>query len=165
MNALEAKIEARRKELQARLDASKKAKTDRLQANADRLPGIMAQIEALPHADLVMARREVRALPDYLADDEPILAVGSGQYDRAIWLIMVTDRRVLLLDRGWFGVKQTDVPLGSISSVAQSLGLLLGSIKIVGSGFAMEIDAIRKETVADLARSILAARDEAAVPA
>lgn len=48
-------------------------------------------------------RFELLALPEYLQPKEIILTLAQGQYMGSNSLIVVTDKRILILDRGWLG--------------------------------------------------------------
>ena len=74
---------------------------------------------------------ELEKLPDVLQPGEPVLALASGMMDGAHWLVALTDRRVLLFDKGLlFGMQQRSIPLARINTVSSRQGLLLGAIII-----------------------------------
>ena len=157
--------EARRAVLQARLDAKLKEKNFRQSDEyAKRFDEIRIQIEALRGANTFGTKKEIKCLPETLEPDETMKALTSGYMDGNTWLIVCTDRRVLFLDKGLiYGLKQTEIPLESISSVIQRKGLMVGSIQILGAGLSgMKVDNIIKEDVAKFAKAVQNARRERA---
>ena len=75
-------------------------------------------------------------------------------------LIVCTDRRVIFLDKGFlYGLKQTEIPLDSISSVTQETGLMFGSITVLGAGLSgMTIKQISKASTRKFAKTVQEAR-------
>lgn len=68
--------------------------------------------------------------------------------DGNTWLITLTNKRVIFLDKGMlFGVKQIDVNLQNIVSVGGKTGLLLGEITISTSGQNYTIKNVMKASV------------------
>ena len=121
---------------------------------------INEQIRAIGATKMFGTKKEVRALPDVLELDEPVLGIVSGLMDGNTWLIVCTDRRVVFLDRGLlWGLKQTEIPLDRISSVTADTGLMFGSITVLGSGLSgMKITMIEKAHVRHFARTVQQAR-------
>ena len=99
-------------------------------------------------------------LPETLEPGESIKALTSGVMDGNTWLVICTDRRVLFLDKGLiYGLKQMEIPLDGISSVSQRMGLVLGSIQILGAGLSgMKVNNIPKDDVAKFAKAVQTAR-------
>jgi hypothetical protein len=98
---------------------------------------VEAQIRALPglQYNSFGTKREVAYLPELLAEGETIKALSSGTVDAKMWLIVVTDRRILLLDKGiFFGLSQLELPIAGIRSVSHKTGMLLGEILIDTGG-------------------------------
>jgi lambda repressor-like predicted transcriptional regulator len=80
-----------------------------------------------------------------LLEGEEVLALTSGIMDGNTWLLTVTDRRILLLDKGMiFGLKQLDMPLSQIKSVSHKKGLLFGEILIDTGGQIKTVKNISK---------------------
>ena len=50
--------------------------------------------------DQFFTKRELNHLPAVLFDEEQVLAFSSGMMDGNTWLIALTDRRVIFLDKG-----------------------------------------------------------------
>ncbi len=81
--------------------------------------------------DQFFTKKELNHLPEVLFDGEQILAFTSGLMDNNTWLIALTDRRMILLDKGMlYGLKQTKLWLDRINSVTCETGMLFGTIKV-----------------------------------
>lgn len=112
------------------------------------LESIQQEISALGNVDLFGTKKEVECLPEILLDDERILYLTSGLMDGTTWLIVCTNERVILLDKGLlFGLKHVDFPLDKINSVSYRTGLIFGEILIWHGGAQMKIENCMKETV------------------
>lgn len=93
-------------------------------------------------------KKELFHLPKILMDEEQVLAFSSGLMNGNTWLIALTDRRVVFLDKGLlFGTRQTTVPIDKISAVHGQLGLFFGKITINAGGAEMTITQVAKHTV------------------
>jgi len=95
-----------------------------------------AQIKALGDFHQWFTRREIQYLPAVLSGGETIRALTSGFYEGNTWLVVVTDQRILFLDKGMvYGLKQVELPLRQISTISHKTGLLYGELHIAtGSG-------------------------------
>ncbi|MFT8709685.1 MAG: PH domain-containing protein [Sporolactobacillus sp.] len=106
-------------------------------------------------ADTFGTKKEIKELPMILKDDETIMYATSGLFKNNTWLIVVTDQRVLFLDKGMvFGLKQVEIPLDKVNSVSFKTGLLLGKVTIYHGSSEMGIDQITKSTVKPLVDAI-----------
>lgn len=98
--------------------------------------------------DLFGTKKEVKELPMILFDDEIINYATSGFLDNNTWLIVVTNKRVLFLDKGMvFGIKQKEIPLEKINSISQKRGMLMGEIHIWDGAAKFQIKQVAKNTV------------------
>ena len=58
--------------------------------------------------DQFFTKKELKHLPEILREGEQLLAFTSGIMDGNTWLISLTDRRIIFLDKGMiWGLKQT----------------------------------------------------------
>jgi hypothetical protein len=72
--------------------------------------------------------------PEIAMPNEIAIGVSSRYMDRKTWLIILTNKRVIFLDKGmFFGLKQIEINLSSISSVGGRTRILYGEI-IIGAG-------------------------------
>lgn len=93
-------------------------------------------------------KKELRHLPEVLMDDEQVLRFSSGLMDGNTWLIVLTDRRILFLDKGMlFGFKQTAIPIEKISAVSGRTGMLMGAIEISEGHATRQIKNVAKKSV------------------
>jgi len=100
-------------------------------------------------------KKEIKYLPEVLDEGEIISAITSGVSDGTTWLIIVTHKRVLFLDKGMlFGLKQIEIPIRQISGISHKVGLLNGSIEIASSAGKKTIAGIVKKDVVKVARII-----------
>ena len=93
--------------------------------------------------------------------NEQVLAFSSGFMDGNTWLIALTDKRVLFLDKGFFyGLKQTAIPIKKIQGVSVETGIMFGKIAI-HDGFAQrKISQVSKASVATFSRKLTELMDE-----
>jgi hypothetical protein len=93
-------------------------------------------------------KKELNHLPEVLADGEQVLAFTSGLMDGHTWLITLTDRRIIFLDKGMvWGLKQTAIDLDKINAVTGETGIIFGTIKIEDGAKEREIRNVWKKTV------------------
>jgi|SRR5476651_1283055 len=98
--------------------------------------------------DQFFTKKELNHLPEILADGEQILAFTSGLMDANTWLITLTDRRIIFLDKGMiYGLKQTTIDLDKINAVSGETGIFFGKIKIEDGAKEREIRNVWKKTV------------------
>jgi len=121
---------------------------------------IQQQIKALGDVDTFGTKKEIRYLPDVLANDETVLALTSGLMDGNTWLIVCTEKRVVFLDKGMiYGLKQRETPLERINSIEQKTGMIFGSIGIWDGAALMEIKNVMKKSVRPFVETVNRARD------
>ena len=98
--------------------------------------------------DRFFTKKELNYLPEILQDGEQILAFSSGLMNGNTWLISLTDRRIILLDKGMiYGLKQESIPLNRVNAVSGSTGLFFGKIIITDGAKDREITMVWKKTV------------------
>lgn len=120
-----------------------------------KLGEIINEINNLPVKDNWGTRKEIAELPNILADDERIKAITSGLTEGNTWLIVCTNKRVLMLDKGLiYGLKVVDIPLDRINSISHSKGLLLGKISITDGALTRTIDNVSNTTVSFFADTV-----------
>lgn len=98
--------------------------------------------------DQFFTKKELNHLPQILADGEQILAFTSGLMDGDTWLITLTDRRIIFLDKGMiYGLKQTTIDLDKVNSVSGETGIFFGTIKVEDGAKERKIENVWKKTV------------------
>ncbi len=124
------------------------------------LEQIRKQIDSLPDKYIFFTQKEIRYLPEILADDERILAVTSGFMQGTTWLGVCTDRRVLFLDRGIiYGLRQLQMNLDRIQSIDSSFGLIFGTIRVWDGATAMLITLVLKSSIPHFVKTVQTAMD------
>jgi hypothetical protein len=99
-------------------------------------------------------KKEINSLPEILADDEIIYGITSGTYKGNTWLIVITQKRVVFLNKRILdgSLRQVEFPLKQISSITYDTGYILGSIKFSTSGGKQIIKNIAGGDVPKVAR-------------
>jgi hypothetical protein len=116
---------------------------------------VAAQLKALGDFHRWFTRKEIQHLPEVLHRGERIKALTSGRYQGNTWLIIVTDQRIVFLDKGMvFGLKQDELPLHQISSLSHRTGLIFGELHIATSGGYCILERIPKDEAAKIAAII-----------
>jgi len=107
-----------------------------------------------------LTKKEFKYLPKILAADEALKAFASGFMNRNTWLIVVTNKRVIFLDRGLlYGLKQVDIPLTKINSIVKNNGLVFGEINIWDGASKTNIRNIPKEDATNFVNAVNEAID------
>jgi hypothetical protein len=118
--------------------------------------------------DQFFTRKELAHLPDVLAPFEPVLGFCSGFMDGTTWLIALTDRRILFLDKGLlFGLKQVSIDLDKVNAVTGATRLVFGQIEIEDGARSRIINNVQKRTVVaftNLVRDAMEARKRPIAP-
>ena len=99
---------------------------------------------------VTFARKEINELPNILSPDELLCNLISGRYQNGLGLLVCTDRRLIFINKGMLsGIKVSDFPFSSISSIEYKTGILTGKIKIHASGNDSVIDNADKQHTRD----------------
>lgn len=110
--------------------------------------------------DQFFTKKELNYLPEVLQNNEQVLAFTSGLMDGNTWLITLTDRRIIFLDKGMiYGMKQEIVPLNRVNAVSGKTGILLGKIVITDGAKDRKIDNVWKQTVKPFTNKVQEAID------
>ncbi|MCP9267815.1 PH domain-containing protein [Xenorhabdus sp. XENO-1] len=106
-------------------------------------------------------KKEFFHLPKILGANETPLAIASGFMDGNTWLITLTNKRVIFLDKGMlFGVTQVDINLDDVASVAGKTGLIFGEITISTTAQNFTISNVLKATVIPFTNLVNKAKDD-----
>jgi len=98
--------------------------------------------------DQFFTKKELNYLPEILSPNEEVLAFTSGLMDDDTWLITLTDKRIIFLDKGMiYGLKQTVINLDKINSVSGKTGIFFGEIFIEDGAKERHINNVWKKTV------------------
>lgn len=124
-------------------------------ANRKPLSKIQEEINNLPVTDDWGTRKEISELPNILTLDEDIKAMTSGFNDGNTWLIVCTNKRILMMDKGMiYGLKLVDIPLDRINSISHTKGLILGKISITDGATTRTIENVSNDTVSFFADTV-----------
>lgn len=109
--------------------------------------------------DRFFTSKELDVLPKILAPREQVLSFSSGLMEGNTWLIVLTDLRVIFLDKGLiFGLKQTSMQLENIVTIDGETGLMFGTIRMSTAVGPHEIRNVWKRTVNAFINKVLAAK-------
>lgn len=112
-------------------------------------------------SDKFGTRKEIKELPKILAEDEIVNYATSGLLDGNTWLVVSTNKRVIFLDKGMiYGIKQKEIALNKINSIAQKRGMILGEIHIWDGAEKFNITHCQKDTIQPFIEATNKAIDE-----
>lgn len=98
--------------------------------------------------DRFFTTKELDALPGEVSPGEQVLSFSSGQLDGNSWLIVLTDERILFLDKGLlYGMKKVSIEINRISNIESERGLMFGKIVVGANGRLYPIEYVWKRTV------------------
>lgn len=105
--------------------------------------------------DQFFTKKELNYLPEILMEQEQVLGFTSGLMDANTWLITLTDKRIIFLDKGMiYGLKQSIVDLDKVNAVSGSTGLLFGTITITDGANDRLIKNVWKKTVKNFTNKV-----------
>lgn len=111
--------------------------------------------------DQFFTKKELNHLPGILAEGEQVLAFSSGLMNGDTWLITLTDRRIIFLDKGMiYGLKQTTIDLDKINSISGKTGLFFGDIRIEDGAKERLVTYVWKKTVTKFTNKVRDAMEE-----
>src|SRR5918992_1864209 len=94
-------------------------------------------------------RKELKKLPDLLWESEEVIDLAQGRYNGKQGAVVVTDRRVLMVEEGVFRSRLEDFPYERVSSIQTDKGMMFGKLTIFASGNKAEIDQIVPKAAAN----------------
>jgi len=118
--------------------------------------------------DQFFTKKELNHLPEVLSDGEQVLAFTSGMMGSNTWLITLTDKRIIFLDKGMiYGLKQTIIDLDKVNSISGETAIFFGKIIIEDGASSRKIENVWKKTVVPFTnkvRDAIEARKNSARP-
>lgn len=112
-----------------------------------RLIEIKQQMVEAGVSDLFGTKKEVQSLPEIMADDEVLLYATSGFVDKGTVLVVVTDQRLIFVNRGMiFGTDFREIPFSKINGVSYSKKLVFANVSIDNGANTTLIDNVDKGT-------------------
>lgn len=117
-------------------------------ATRDQLKQVYNTIAKLSNDDRFFTTRELDTLPRILAPMEQVLAFSSGAMNGHTWLIVLTDQRVMFVDKGMFwGLDQLSIELNNIVSIEGKTHIMFGTIVVSDASTQHKIDNVWKSSV------------------
>ncbi|WP_306181328.1 PH domain-containing protein [Campylobacter jejuni] len=118
------------------------------------LEEIQSQISDFSNAKNIFSRKEIKALPDILWENEKVKKAAQGTYNLAAGLLVATDKRLIFIDKGIFSLKVETFLYDKISSIEYSTGLMFGEIVIYASGNKAKIKNMEKNETKEMAEFV-----------
>lgn len=116
---------------------------------------ILKQMEEAGVSDTFGTKKEIKALPDILDDDEVIKYATSGFWNNNTVLMICTDQRVIFLNKNMvYGTDRNDIPLNTINAVSYSSKMLFATITITNGANTTVIEQVSKETAEPMVKAI-----------
>ena len=119
--------------------------------------GITKALEKLSGLSRMLARREISHLRNILDPEEQVLALGQGTYEKSQSLIVLTDKRLIFLEKSVLRESVKEFQLGAISSLSLSKGWGTESLEFTISGAKGKITQLESgqgENIANLYRQL-----------
>jgi hypothetical protein len=125
------------------------------------LQQIGREITAIKDRYIFFTEKEIRYLPNILGENEHILGVTSGFVNKATWLAVCTNKRVLFINTGMiFGLHQVQMNLDRIQSIDSSHGLFFGRIRVWDGASSISIGLVLKRSVGPFVKTVQQAMDD-----
>lgn len=106
-------------------------------------------------SDTFGTKKEIKYLPEIMAEDEVIQYATSGIVEENTVLVVCTNERVLFIDKGMiYGVKSNEIPLDMVNSVSYSKGMMFGEISVVNGAITTKIEQVNKDTAPIMTEAI-----------
>lgn len=107
-----------------------------------------------------LSKKELDHVPHILQDGEQVLAFATGLMNNDTWLITLTDRRIIFLDKGMvYGLRQAVIDLDKVSSVSFTTRWLFGDIHIRDSSGTYQITNVWKKSIVPFTNRVQQAVD------
>ena len=98
--------------------------------------------------DRFFTTKELALLPKIMTGGEWLYGFSSGFMDSSTWLIVLTSKRVIFLNKNLlWGHEETSVGLGKINSVQKKTGIMFGTIMIHDGSREYQIRNVWKKSV------------------
>lgn len=111
------------------------------------LQTIQQQLKDANVDDTFGTKKEIKYLPEIIADDEVIQYATSGLVEGNTVLVACTNERILFVDKGMiYGVKSNEIPLDMVNGVSYSKGMILGNITVTNGAKDTVIKDVDKKT-------------------
>lgn len=115
--------------------------------------GIEEATRILDGGSKFLGKREIKLLPELLADGEQVQALAQGTYNGKQGVLVATDQRLIFVHKGLFSQTVEEFPYGRVSSIQHSTGLIWGEITVKTAGGSEKISRCMKAQVAPFAKA------------
>ncbi|MGL6098760.1 MAG: PH domain-containing protein [Fusobacteriaceae bacterium] len=111
---------------------------------------VTRQVESIKSTtDTWFTGKELKEIPNIIHEDENVVYFTSGHHksNNNTMVIILTDKRVIFLDKGMFVSRQQfDISLDMINSVQSYMGIMLGRLTIIHGAHSEIIENVDKST-------------------
>lgn len=111
---------------------------------------VTKQVESIKSTtDTWFTGKELKEIPNVIHEDENVIYFTSGHHksNNNTMVIILTDKRVIFLDKGMFiSRQQFDISLDMVNSVQSYMGIILGRLTIVHGAHSEIIENVNKDT-------------------
>ncbi|MDT1950097.1 PH domain-containing protein [Carnobacterium divergens] len=119
--------------------------------HSEKVKKIMDQLELAGVTDTFGTKKEINHLPEIIHDNEIIKYASSGTFNGNTVLVVVTDLRIIFLDKGFiYGTTKTEIPLDKVNSVSYKKGLLLANLTLFNGAAPVKVDNMQNATIEKL---------------
>lgn len=106
------------------------------------------RIAAEMNDDRFFTTKELALLPKIMTSDEWLYGFSSGFMNNSTWLIVLTSKRVIFLNKNlMWGHEETSIGLGKINSVQKKTGIMFGTIMLHDGSREYAITNVWKKSV------------------
>src|SRR6478672_8751933 len=95
---------------------------------------IQAQVAHMDGYSKWLGKKEFKALPDILWEDEQLEKAVQGWYESGTGLLVATNKRLIFIDKGMVKLRVEDFPYDKMTSIQYETGWVQGEITIFASG-------------------------------
>ena len=105
-------------------------------------------IAAEMNDDRFFTTKELALLPKIMTPDEWLYGFSSGFMNNSTWLIVLTSKRVIFLNKNlMWGHEETSIGLGKINSIQKKTGMIFGTIMLHDGSREYAITNVWKKSV------------------
>lgn len=124
---------------------------------------VKKQLQAVGATSYQLEKPEVVELAKIIFEQEKITAYVLGWYDSGYGMLVATTKRILFIDKMFYGLKVEDIPFHVIGSVEYDLGWFFGKLKLYTRSGDFNFRWAKKSDVvlfAETIEKIIIAQDE-----
>ena len=130
----------------------------------DKEAAIQEALKGIDGINKFLGKKEIKELPTILWEDELPEAIATGQYNLKHGIVVATDKRAIVIDKGVMSLTVEDFTYDRISSIEYHTGVMMGNITIYTSGNKAEIKSMPKNQVRPFAEFLRARISRSTAP-